>query len=453
MRYLKTICFIFALLFTVLPLSVYAVPSPLEKTVSSIENGDYLLNIYQINTEDGVYEYLGKYLRGAAENNVEVIGITIVNFTSAENGTRDGSFSFFAELEYANTRKTTKTVVGSIYRAPVIISAVSSQSSIFAGGELTLSADVSDYDGGKIYWYESSSPNKNGHLISETKTTHIAVTPEVGTKYYRCVYKGSVSNTVTVNVTEAFVPVSDVVLPSLTLVCNKSTHLSAEIYPENATKTDITWKVTDGDASIISDRITVHTPGIITVRATITDGGANGANYEKYFEFYAEESEIEYKEVKWSILPPVDGILQMNFTASEKKDVQITAVSSLTADKLIAGAGTHSDMKMVAGAYIVCDDVNTLDEISIQLDSDYANKEVHVISSNADGSVSHESLTVSDTGEIVLPKHKNTYIITAEKSNKADLSFLLLLLPLIPLMLIPIFLRAAKDKETVQNKK
>ncbi len=452
MKFLKTLCIIFAFLFGILPLSSYA-STPLEKTISNIEHGDYMLNIYQINTKDGVYEHLGKYINGLTEHNVEVIGITVTDFTSAENGVADGSFSFFAELSYRNTRKTTKTVSGTINRFPTAISASTLQSSIFAGDELTLNADISNYDGGKIRWYESSNPNKNGKMISETKTTHITVSPDVGAKYYYCIYKGSVSNTVSVKVTEAFVPISDITLPSLSLTCNKSTPLLAEIYPENATKTDIIWKVADGDATIIANKITVRKSGIITVKATVAGGGEKGADYEKFFEFYAEEGTPEYKEIKWSVLPPVDGILQMNFTAGEKKDVQITSVSDLTANKMIASSDAHSNMEIIAGVYIVCDDINALNEVSVQLASDYANKEVHVISSDDNGNVSHENLIISETGEIILPKHKSTYVVTSEKTSMANLSFLVLLLPLIPLILVPIFFRIGKDKEQPQNKK
>lgn len=452
MKFLKTLCVIFALMFGILPLSLCA-SSPLEKTISNIEHGDYMLNIYQINTKDGVREHLGKYISGLAEHNVDVIGITVTDFTSAENGVSDGSFSFFAELSYRNTRKTTKTIIGTISRVSIAISASTLQSSIFAGEELTLNADVSNYDGGKIRWYESSNPNKNGKMISETKATHITVSPNVGTKYYYCIYKGSVSNTVAVKVTEAFVPISDITLPSISLVCNKSTPLSAEIYPENATKTDIVWEVAEGDATVTADRITVRKSGIITVKATVMGGGEKGVDYEKFFEFYAEEGSPEYKEIKWSVLPPVDGILQMNFTAGEKKDVQITSVSDLTANKMIASANAHSNMEIIAGVYVVCDDVNALNEVTMQLASDYADKEVHVISSDNDGNISHENLTISESGEITLPKHKSTYVVTSERTSRVNLSFLVLLLPLIPLILIPIFFRIGKNDEQIQNKK
>ena len=443
---------IFILISAVLPLSAHA-SSPLEKTLSSAENGEYTFNIYQINTEEGIREYLVKYLKGFTESNVELIGITIVDFKSAEDSTLNGSFSFFAEFSYKDTRKTTELINGTIYRFPVIINAGASQSSIFAGDELTLNADISDYDGGKIYWYGSSNPNKNGKLISESKTTHITISPDVGIKYYYCLYKGTVSNTVSVRVTEAFVPISDIAIDAITLTCGKSTNLSPQIYPENATKTDITWNVIDGDATAISDKITVHTPGIITVKATVPGGGEGGSDYEKFFEFYAEKGTDKYKEVKWSILPPVDGILQMNFTANEKKDIQITSVSSLTANKMINSTDSHSNMEIIAGAYIVCDNINSLNEISVQLSSDHANKEVHVISSDDNGNISSDSLTVSETGEIILPAHKSTYVVTSTESSKADLSFLVLLLPLVPLILIPIFLRAAKYKERLQEKK
>ena len=114
MRYLKFLCVLTALLFALTPLSASAAQSPLEKTVSNIEGGDYELNISQINTKDGVYEHLRKYLGGFTESNVELVGVTVVDFRQAEEKTQNGSFSFFAELSYSNTRKTTKTISGTI---------------------------------------------------------------------------------------------------------------------------------------------------------------------------------------------------------------------------------------------------------------------------------------------------------------------------------------------------
>ena len=453
MRYLKFLCVLTALLFALTPLSASAAQSPLEKTVSNIEDGDYALNISQINTKDGVYEHLRKYLTCFTESNVELVGITVVDFQQAEEKTHHGGFSFFAELSYSNTRKTTGIIDGTINSFPVIITAVSSQSSISEGDEFTLNAEITDYDGGNVYWYESSNPNKNGTLLKKTKSTNITVSPGIGTKYYYCTYKGAISNTVSVKVTEAFVPISDITLPKMTLICNRSTHLPAEIYPDNATKSDIVWEVTGGDASIVSDRITVRTAGIITVKAKVYGGGDKGADYEKYFEFYAEEGAPEYKEIKWSIVPSVDGILQMTFTANEKKDIQVTAVSGITADKMIKASNTHSDMDMITSAYIVCDDINNVYEISIQLDSEYASKEIHVISSDENGSISHDSLTASEIGEIILPKNKSTYIITSAETKKTDLSFVLFLLPIIPLILLPIFFRLASDKKERKAKK
>ena len=449
MRYLKFIC-LFVAFFAVLPLAVSA-ETPLEKTVQKIENADYTLNIYQINTEEGVYEYLGKYIKGFTESNVELIGVTVVDFEYAENGTKNGSFSFFAELSYSNIRKTTKTLNGTISKASVSVTASSAQSSIFAGEECILSAEISDYSGGNIYWYESSSPNKNGKLLKTSDTTHITTQPDVGMKYYYCVYKGSVSNTVTVNVTEAFVPITDITLPVISLICGKSTLLPSEIYPENATKTSIVWKVTDGDASIVSDRITARTPGIITIKATVTGGSEQGGDYEKYFELYAEEGELEYKEVKWSISPSVSGISQMSFTANEKKNVQITAVSDLTANKMINKTSTHNDMDIITSAYIVCDEIDSINKLSIQIDQAYAGKEVHIISSDKHGGLEHKSLTVSDTGEIELPPHKISYVVTSTESAKTDLSFLILFLPVIPVILIPIFFKTASGKESSEE--
>ena len=249
MRYLKFLCVLTALLFALTPLSASAAQSPLEKTVSNIENGDYALNISQINTKDGVYEHLRKYLTGFTESNVELVGITVVDFQQAEEKTQHGGFSFFAELSYSNTRKTTAIIDGTINSFPVIITAVSSQSSISEGDEFTLNAEITDYDGGNVYWYESSNPNKNGTLLKKIKSTDITVSPGIGTKYYYCTYKGAISNTVSVKVTEAFVPISDITLPKMTLICNRSTHLPAEIYPDNATKSDIVWEVTGGCVS------------------------------------------------------------------------------------------------------------------------------------------------------------------------------------------------------------
>ena len=85
-------------------------------------------------------------------------------------------------------------------------------------------------------------------------------------------------------------PISDIELSNITLTCGRSIPLTAEIFPENATKTDITWQVTDGDASIISGRITAKKSGIITIKATVSGGGDKGGDYEKYFEIYAEEA-------------------------------------------------------------------------------------------------------------------------------------------------------------------
>lgn len=436
-NYLRIVCTILVSVFALAPFAVKA-ETPLDKTIAAIENADYTLNVYHINTLDGVYEYLDKYLRGFTHSNVELAGITVVDFEFAQTDTQDGSFSFFAELSYLNTRKTTETIDGTICGTPISVSISASQSSIFSGEECTVSAEISDYDGGRVYWYTSNNPNKNGTLLSEFKSTHITLSPSIGTKYFYCVYNGAVSNTVSVNVTEAFVPIADISLPDMILTCERSTPLTPEIFPENATKTDIIWKVTGGKASIISGRITARETGIITLKATVRGGGANGEDYEKFFEFYAEQGAIEYKEVRWSIASPTSNITQMTFTANEKEDIQITSVSDLTANKMMRTINAE-DMGMIASAYVVCENISSIKKLTLQLDPEYSDKEVCVISADKDGNISSLNATVTGSAEIELPTGNVSYVITSEGAAKMDLSFLCLLLPVIPLMLIPVF--------------
>ncbi len=438
MRSLKIICVIFAFILAFIPMTANA-QTPLDKTVSNIENADYTVNIYQINTKEGIVEHLNEYLKGFTESNVDLLGVTVVDFKYAENGGHAGVFSFFAELSYFNTRKTTKTLTGTVNSTSVTVTLSALQSSIFSGEECILSAEISDYDGSRVDWYEANSKNKNGVLLSDFKTPSITLTPNIGVKYYYCIYKGALSNTVCVNVTEAFVPISDIELSNLTLTCGKSTPLTAEIFPENATNTDITWKVTDGEASIISGRITAKKTGIITIKATVKGGGDKGGEYEKYFEIYAEEEKNENKEIKWSVSPPLDGISQMTFTANEKKDIQITSVSDLTANKMINAVNANENVDIIASAYIVCDASDLIKEVSLHVDSEHIGKEVHVISSDKDGNIASLNTVVSSTGEISLPKGKISYVVASSDSSNIDLSFLMLLLPVLPVLLIPIF--------------
>ena len=446
MRSLKIICVLFALILIFTPLMASA-HTPLDRTISNIENADYTVNIYQINTKEGVIEYLKEYLTGFTESSVDLLGVTVVDFKYAENGTRAGIFSFFAELSYFNTRKTTKILKGTVNSTSVSVTLSALRNSIFSGEECILSAEISDYDGSKVDWYEANSKNKNGVLLPDFKAPSITLTPGIGMKYYYCVYKGSLSNTVAVNVTEAFVPISDIELSNLTLICGRSTPLTVEIFPENATKTDITWKVTDGEASIVSDRITPKKSGIITIKATVSGGGDKGGDYEKYFEIYAEEAKSENKEIKWSISPQIDGISQMTFTANEKKDIQVTSVSDLTANKMINAVSTNENMDIITSAYIVCDTSDSIEEVSLHVGSEYAGKEVHIISSDKNGNLASLDTVVSNTGEINLPGGKVSYVVASADSSNVDLSFLMLLLPALPLLLIPIFLYVFKKEK------
>ena len=438
MRSLKIICILFVFILTFTPLAVNA-QSPLDKTVKNIENADYTVNIYQINTKEGIAEYLNEYLKGFTESSVDLLGVTVVDFKHAENGTKAGVFSFFAELSYFGTHKTTSLLSGTVNSTSVFVTLSALQSSIFSGQECILNAEISDYDGSRVDWYESNSKNKNGVLLSEFKEPSITLIPNIGVKYYYCIYKGSRSNTVTVNVTEAFVPISDIELSNITLTCGRSIPLTAEIFPENATKTDITWQVTDGDASIISGRITAKKSGIITIKATVSGGGDKGGDYEKYFEIYAEEAKNENKDVKWSISPQIDGISQMTFTANERKDIQITSVSELTANKMINAVNANEKADIITSAYIVCDKSEEIKEVSLHLGGEHAGKEVHVISSDKDGNIASLSTVVSDTGEIDLPKGKVSYVVASSDSQSIDLSFLILLLPALPILLLPLF--------------
>ena len=438
MRSLKIICVIFALILTFAPITASA-QSPLDKTVLNIEKADYTVNIYQINTKEGIVEYLYGYLKGFTEPNVDLLGVTVVDFKHAENTVRAGMFSFFAELSYFNTRKTTNVISGTINSTSVSITLSALQNSIFSGEECILSAEISDYDGSRVDWYESNSKNKNGVLLSDFKTPSITLIPDIGTKYYYCIYKGAVSNTVEVNVTEAFVPISDIIISNLTLTCGRPTPITAEIFPENATNTDIVWKVTDGEASVISGRITAKKAGVITIKATVKGGGEKGGEYEKYFEIYAEEAKDEDKEVKWSISPQIQGISQMTFTANEKKDLQITSVSDLTANKMISTVNEDKNMDIITSAYIVCEESDMIREVTLHINGKHAGKEVHVISSDKDGNVSSLNTVVSGTGEITLPKGKISYVIASSDASNVNVSFLILLLPLFPLLLIPVF--------------
>lgn len=443
MKFLKTLLLVFVTLLLTLPTVWASEPSSLKATKSAIESADFTVNIQSINTVEKVTEYLNGQTYRFAENGVEVLGVDVVSFDPALSETKDGSFSFVAELLCKNYRITTKEISGVIVSRPVSITLSTSHTTISEGEECTLSASITNYGKEDITWFECTSKNKIGTELEETSDT-LTVSPSSGTKYYYCISSGAISNMVAVSVTEPFVSITDITLDDFSFVCGIPFELNAVISPDNSTERTIVWKVVSGDAFISLNKITAKQSGIITVEARVKDGGKDGNDYVKRFELYAEENRDPAMQISWDAYPVSPKVItSVSFVSNNKKDVQITALSDITANKALNDADIPAKT-VIATAHIVGDELSDVSSVKLQFESKYASKEVSVVSIDSDGNLTHTNASISDKATLDVPAGNVSYVIATQNTHSTDLSFLFMLIPVLPIILIPVFIRISK---------
>lgn len=443
MKFLKTLFLIFAIfLFSSLSVSANE-PSSLKATKTAIESADFTVNVQSINTVEKVKEYINERALCFAENGVEIFGVDIISFDPAVSEMKDGSFSFTVELLCQNYRITTKKIDGIIVSEPVSIYVSTSHTTVSEGEKCTLSANITNYGGEDITWFECTSKNKIGTELKETSDT-LTVSPASGTKYYYCTLNGATSNTVALSVTEPFIPVTDITLDDFSFVCGVSSELNAAVSPENSTERTIVWKVISGDAFISLNKITAKQSGIITIEARIKGGGENGKDYVKFFELYAEVNADPSTQISWDAYPlSAKEITSVSFVSNSKKDVQITAVSDITANKALNDANIPAKT-VIATAHIAGDELSDVTSVKLQFEGKYANKEVSVVSLDSNGNLTHTDASISDKATLDVPAGNVSYIIATGDTSSTDLSFLFMLIPVLPIILIPVFIRISK---------
>ena len=443
MKILKTLLLVFAISFIIAPTVRANEPSALKATKKAIESSSYTVNIESINTKEKVKEYLNVRTSDFSESGVEILGVDIVSFDPAVSGKKDGSFSFAVELLCKNYRITTKKIDGTIICKPISITVSTSHTTISEGEECTLSANITNYNGENIVWFESASKNKPGTVLSE-KSNILTVSPTSGTKYYYCTLNGATSNTVTVNVTEPFVSITDITLEDFPFVCGVSSEFKAVVLPENSSEKAILWKVISGDAFISLNKITAKQSGIITVEARVKGGGEDGEDYVKFFELYAEENNDPSMQISWDVYPtsPKE-ITSVSFVSNSKKDVQITALSDITANNALKAANIP-EKTILATAHIVSDELSDITSVKLQFEGKYANEQVSVVALDSAGNVTLTDASISDKATLDVPKGYVSYVVAVQNAPRADLSFLFILIPILPIILIPVFIRISR---------
>ncbi len=443
MKFLKSLFLTFAISLLMLLCVSANEPSSLKATKNAIESADFTVNIQSINTIEEVKEHLNRYVSCFAENGVEIFGIDIISFEPAISDTKDGDFSFTAELLCENYRITTKKIDGIIVSKPVSITLSSSNNTISEGESCTLNANIVNHSGEDIVWFESTSKNKAGNVLKETSDT-LTVSPSSGTKYYYCTSNGAMSNTVAVNVTEPFVSVTDITLEDFPFVCGVSSEFKAVVLPENSTESTIIWKIISGDAFISLNKITAKQSGIITVEARVKEGGKDGNDFIKLFELYAEENNDPSMQISWDAYPISPKVItSVSFVSNSKKNVQITTLSDITANKALDDANIHAKT-IIATAHIVSEELSDVTSVKLQFEGKYANKQVSVVALDREGNITHADATISDKAILDVPAGNISYIIATQNTNSFNLSFLFMLVPILPIALIPVFIRISK---------
>ena len=146
------------------------------------------------------------------------------------------------------------------------------------GASETLTATLTPPNASNIIW--TSSNNEVASVDSDGKVTAIkaSTTPVTITATTQ---DGSKSATCTVNVTQANVPVTAVLLNESTMILtvNSTRKLTATIVPSNASIQGLTWNSSNNNvAEVASDgTVTAKVPGNATITVTTTDGSNKSA--------------------------------------------------------------------------------------------------------------------------------------------------------------------------------
>jgi hypothetical protein len=247
------------------------------------------------NTQADVKSWLAAQinaLSGMSETGITVSAadITVSGFTAASGGT-NGSFTFTVALSKGVANGNAGNS-GTITATPPVLT-VSPASLTFAaaGGEtktVTVTSNVNWTASSDKSWLHVTSGSGNGD-----GSIALSADPNTG---------GSRTATVTVtgdgvapqsiSVTQeayvpAFVPVDNIALSPTTVTIGTTTTLAGTVSPADATNQTIVWNIeNDGGtgATVTPEGLfSSSKAGVVTIRATVTDGKAAGTDYTQDF--------------------------------------------------------------------------------------------------------------------------------------------------------------------------
>ncbi len=427
-----------AFIFTVLlVMHASAQPDALYKTKQEIENTSFTVSKAQANNEKELKHLIEKRVLLMLGKGIDLQGITITQFVLPNE--KDGSFSFSATLYTSEYKAVANVANGVILNsdASVIISADSFI--VEQNKALILNAEATQISS-EIHWYESNSPDKIGNLLAKSNEASISIdTSAIGTKYVYCICGGIVSNTVKIEITKPFVPTSDIEIDLKNVTYNIPFSLDAAVFPTNATVKSISWKVLSGNATISGGKLIAKTMGEVTIEARIKNGAEGKNDFFKTFTVLPKENTSSTGSETWVIdTPQLSDILSVVITGKYETEVQITALSPLTTEKILSNFNSASAENIISTAYIVCNTPDVIKAVTLDMGVEYAGKDITVFYEDANGIPATVVGKADENGDVNAPVG-NSYIVTLNEIETFDFSLLFFLIPIIPLITVLVF--------------
>ena len=171
-----------------------------------------------------------------------------------------------------------------------------------------------DAELGKIVWESSSSDvikvDQTGKITSNLLSESVTITAKT--------LDGSLTDFLEITVDE-YHSVTDIVLSSTEFNADTEYELSANVYPNNASYTDITWSIIDDGetgAIITDNKIKSVNPGIAKICATIERGSTYMTAYKKEFyisfiENFVPVESIKLKDISTSKTYNIDEVVSL----------------------------------------------------------------------------------------------------------------------------------------------